>query len=105
MGDWEALDVRIGTVMRAEPNTGSREPALALWIDLGEGAVVQSSAKITDIYAISDMVDKQVVVVCGFESLRVGGFRSDVLVLGAVTTHGVVLLSPDTSVDPGSIVA
>ena len=105
MADWEALDVRIGTVIRAEPNTGSRQPALALWIDLGQDAVVQSSARITDGYAVSDMVDKQVVVVCGFESMRVGGFRSDVLVLGAPTTRGVVLLSPDMPVDPGSIVA
>ena len=105
IADWESLDVRIGRVIRAETNVGARDPALALWIDLGERGVVQSSAKITDRYAVEDMVGKQVVVVCGFESLRVGGFRSDVLVLGAVTPNGVVLLSPDADVDPGATVA
>ena len=105
MADFEALDVRIGTVVRAEPNIGSRDPALALWIDLGEGVVVQSSAKVTDRYTPSDLVDRQVVVVCGFDSIRVGGFRSDVLVLGALTHDGVVLLGPDEGVEPGSTVA
>ncbi|MGI9528972.1 MAG: tRNA-binding protein, partial [Acidimicrobiia bacterium] len=61
--DWEALDVRIGTVTRAESNPGSRDPALALWIDLGDEGIVQSSAKITELYAPSDMVGRQVVVV------------------------------------------
>ena len=105
MADFEALDVRIGTVVRAEANTGSRDPALALWIDLGEDGVVQSSAKVTDRYTPSDLVDRQVVVVCGFDSIRVGGFRSDVLVLGALTHDGVVLLGPDEGVEPGSTVA
>jgi len=105
IADWESLDVRIGRVIRAETNVGARDPALALWIDLGERGVVQSSAKVTDRYAVEDMVGKQVVVVCGFESLRVGGFRSDVLVLGALTPDGVVLLSPDADVDPGAAVA
>ena len=105
MADFEALDVRIGTVVRAEANTGSRDPALALWIDLGEDGVVQSSAKVTDRYTPSDLVDRQVVVVCGFDSIRVGGFRSDVLVLGARTHDGVVLLGPDEGVEPGSTVA
>lgn len=105
IADWESLDVRIGTVIRAEPNAGARDPALALWVDLGDRGIVQSSAKITDKYEAQDVIGKQVVVVCGFESMRVGGFRSDVLVLGALTPNGVVLLSPDANVDPGSTVA
>ena len=104
VADWEALDVRIGTVTRAEPNAGSREPALALWIDVGD-EVVQSSAKITDLYEAPSMVGRRVAVVCGFAPMRVGGFRSDVLVLGALTASGVVLLAPDAPVDAGSIVA
>lgn len=104
IADWEALDVRIGTVTRAELNAGARDPALALWVSLGD-EVVQSSAKITDLYEAPDLVGRQVVVVCGFAPMRIGGFRSDVLVLGALTPSGVVLLAPDTPVDGGSIVA
>lgn len=103
--DWSALEVRIGTVMRAEPNDGAREAAYRLWIDFGELGELQSSAKITDRYTAADLVGRQVAAVTGFEPMRVGGFRSDVLVLGAVTLDGVVLLRPDEPVDPGTGVA
>ena len=103
--DLQALDLRVGRVVRAEPNAGAREPAICLWIDLGGGTEVQSSAKITERYDPSDLVGRQVIVVAGFEPIRVGGFRSDVLVLGALTDEGVVLLSPDDDVVPGSPVA
>lgn len=105
LSDFEALDLRVGTVVRCEPNSGARDPALSLWIDLGGGVVVQSSAKITDRYEADALVGSQVVVVAGLEPMRVGGFRSDVLVVGAVTGGGVVLLRPDEAVDPGTSVA
>ena len=103
--DFEALGLRIGTIVRAEENVGAREPAFRLWIDLGGEDPVQSSAKITDRYSADALLDRQVVVVTGFVPMRVGGFRSDVLVLGALTTDGVVLLRPDEHVRPGSSVA
>ena len=55
--------------------------------------------------ATDDLVGRQVVVVTGFEPIRVGGFRSDVLVIGALTDDGVVLISPDRSVAPGRPIA
>ena len=91
--------------MRAEPNDGARDPSYRLWIDFGELGEKQSSAKITDLYAVEDLPGTQVVAVTGFESIRVGGFRSDVLVLGALTPDGVVLLRPDRTVPPGSEIA
>ena len=104
LSDWEALRVRVGTVTRAEPNAGARQPAISLWIDFGD-ALLQSSAKITDHYAPGDLVSRQVVAVTGFDPLRVGGFRSDCLVIGAVTPGGVVLLAPDSPVADGAEVA
>jgi len=103
--DFEALGLRIGTIVRCEDNVGARDPALRLWIDIGGDGVVQSSAKLTERYAADDLVDRQVVVVTGFAPMRVGGFRSDVLVLGALGCDGVVLLAPDDPVEPGSRVA
>ena len=103
--DFDALAVRTGAVLRAEPNTASRHPALKLWIDFGELGELQSSAKITDRYRASDLIGRQVVAVTGMEPMRVGGFRSDVLVLGALTDNGVVLLSIDAPVPPGSVVS
>lgn len=103
IADWQRLDVRVGSVVRAEPNDGARDPAYALWIDLGvERGTVQSSAKLTERYRAEDLEGRQVVVVTGFPSLRVGGFRSDVLVLGVETDEGVVLVSPDEPVEDGS---
>ena len=103
--DFRALGLRVGTIVRAEPNDGARDPAYRLWIDLGDDVPVQSSAKLTDRYAPDQLVGRQVVVVTGFAPLLVGGFRSDVLLLGALTDEGVVLLRPDEPVPPGSVIA
>jgi tRNA-binding protein len=103
--DFEALGLRVGTIVSAEPNDGARDPSYRLWIDLGDEAPVQSSAKLTDLYTSEQLVGRQVVVVTGFAPLRVGGFRSDVLLLGALTDGGVVLLRADDPVPPGSTVA
>jgi len=103
--DWEALQVRIGTVVRAEPNTTARNPSYRMWIEFGELGILQSSAKLTDHYTPDDLVGRQIVAVTGFEPMRVGGFRSDVLVLGAVSPEGVVLLKPDRDVTEGTGVA
>lgn len=97
--------MRVGTVTDVQPNSTARHPSFRLWIDFGDLGVLQSSAKITDRYAIDDLRGRQVVAVTGFPPMRVGGFRSDVLVLGALTDGGVVLLSPDDPVPPGSVVA
>ncbi|MDH3425935.1 MAG: tRNA-binding protein [Acidimicrobiia bacterium] len=105
MSDWDDLAVRVGTVVRAEPNEAARDAAYSLWIDFGEIGELQSSAKITDLYLPGQLVGRQVVAVTGFEPMRVGGFRSDVLVVGATTAEGIVLLQVDRPVPPGSVVA
>lgn len=103
--DLHRLDMRAATIVRAEPNAGARDPAICLWLDVGDVGVVQSSAKITDRYEPSDLVGRQVVVVAGLDPIRVGGFRSDVLVLGALNDGGVYLLSIDADVEPGTPIA
>ncbi|MGI9584197.1 MAG: tRNA-binding protein [Acidimicrobiia bacterium] len=105
MRDLLALGIKVGTVVRAEPNSGARDPAMCLWIDLGDDGVVQSSARIVELYEPGQLEGRQVVVVAGFPPMRVGGFRSDVLVLGVHTDEGVVLLRTDDPVPPGSAVA
>jgi tRNA-binding protein len=58
------------------------------------------TVKITEFYDAGALVGRQVIVETGFEPIRVGGFRSDVLVIGALTFEGVVLLKPDKPVPP-----
>ena len=103
--DLNQLDIRVGTVTRAEPNTGARDPAYRLWVDFGDLGTRQSSARITDRYAPEDLVGRQVVAVTGFDPVRVGGFCSDVLILGALDSGGVVLLGLDREVAAGTRIA
>lgn len=102
--DFDALALKVGVILRAEPNRKARQPSVSLWIDFGDEEK-QSSAQITDFYSLDDLVGRQVVAVTGFEPIRIGGFRSDVLVLGAMTPEGVVLLRPDRDVPPGTAIA
>jgi tRNA-binding protein len=102
-GDFERVDVRVGTIVRAEPFPEARKPAYKLWIDCGALGERRSSARITDRYRIEDLVGRQVVCVVNFPPKRIGPFVSEVLVLGAyVDGDQVVLLRPDGDVQPGS---
>jgi tRNA-binding protein len=105
ISDLEALDLRIGTVVRCELNAKARKAALALWIDFGGQGVKRSSAQIADLYEPDALIGSQVVAVTGFAPMNVGGFVSEVLVVGALTDDGVVLLRPDRPVGDGSNIA
>lgn len=107
IGDFEKLDIRIGTVVRAEPFAEARKPALRLWIDFGaELGEQRSSAQITMHYDPDELIGRQVAAVVNFPPRRVAGFESQVLVLGAVPHAGeVILLGPDRPVANGSRVA
>jgi tRNA-binding protein len=102
-----AVDVRVGTVVAAEPFAGARVPALKLRIDFGPAlGVRQSSAQLTRRYAPADLVGRQVLAVVNLPSRRVAGYRSEVLVLGAVPAAGdVALLAVDGPVPDGTRVA
>ena len=102
-GDFEKVDIRIGTVVRAEPFPEALKPAYKLWIDLGSLGERRSSARITDRYRPEELLGRQVVCVVNFPPTRIGPFMSAVLVLGAYTDgHTVVLLRPDQDVERGS---
>jgi tRNA-binding protein len=101
--DFERVDMRVGTIVRAEPFPEARKPAYKLWIDLGALGERRSSARITDRYRVEDLVGRQVACVVNFPPKRIGPFVSEVLVLGAYAADDhVVLLRPDQDVQPGS---
>ncbi len=96
-------EMRVGTVVRAEAFPEARAPAYKLWIDLGpEVGEKRSSARITHLYAVDDLVGRQVVCVTNFPPRRVGPFESEVLTLGFETPEGVVLLAPERPVPDGT---
>lgn len=100
--DFARVEMRVGRVLRAEPFPEARRPAYRLWIDFGELGVKRSSAQVTTHYSASDLVGRQVVAVTNFPPKQIANFMSEVLVLGAPSDTGeVVLLSPDREVPDG----
>lgn len=103
-GAFFAADIRMGTIVQAEPNAAAIKPAFVLYIDFGEElGVLKSSAQITDHYTPESLLGRQVVAVVNFPPRQIGPMRSQCLVLGAVESDGgVVLLAPDRSVANGT---
>lgn len=101
--DFQKVEVRVGTVVRAEPFPEARRPAIKLWVDFGQPVGVRkSSAQITRHYTPESVVGRQVVAVVNFPAKQIGKFMSEALVLGVPDADGeVVLLSPDLPVPDG----
>ncbi|MFD1735362.1 chaperone CsaA [Bacillus salitolerans] len=105
--DLHKLDIRVGTVITAEPFPEAKVPAIKMVIDFGEEiGIKQSSAQITKRYTPSQMLNKQVIAIVNFPPRRVAGFKSEVLVIGGVPEEGdVVLLNIDEKVPNGTPIA
>ncbi|MFQ5871055.1 MAG: tRNA-binding protein [Candidatus Geothermarchaeales archaeon] len=100
------VDMRVGRVLRVEKFPEARKPAYRMWIDFGGLGVKRSSAQITDRYGREELVGRQVVAVVNFPPKQIANFVSEVLVLGAITEKGdVVLLRPDEDVELGDGIA
>ncbi len=101
--DFLKVDIRVGTVTRAEPYPEARQPAFKPWIDFGpEIGERKTSAQFTRHYDTDGIVGKQVVAVTNFPPKQIGKFMSEVLVLGVPDEDGeVVMLAPDVKVPDG----
>jgi tRNA-binding protein len=96
------LDLRVGRITRAEPNLGARRPSYRLWVDFGDLGERTSSAQLTEVYGLEELVGRQVIAAVNLGSRRINGFVSEVLVLGLPNEAGqVVLLQPERPVPLG----
>lgn len=103
--DFERLELAVGRISDVEDFPEARSAAYKLTIEFGSRGTRRSSAQITH-YRKEELMGRQVVCVLGFEPKRVAGFKSEVLVTGALSdTHGVVLLRPDKDVEDGATIA
>jgi len=91
--DFERVELRVGTIVQAEPNVKARKPAYILQVDLGPQGIKTSSAQITAHYEANELIGRQVLCVCNFAPKSIAGVRSEVLVTGAYDTDEKVVLA------------
>ena len=101
--DFMKVDIRVGTIVDAQPFPEARRPAFKLWVDLGPDlGVRKTSAQITQRHRLDELVGRQVAAVVNFPPKQIGPFMSEMLVLGFPDENGqVVLISPSQPVPNG----
>ncbi|MEM9624055.1 MAG: tRNA-binding protein [Pseudomonadota bacterium] len=102
--DFEKVQLRVGRVLKVEPFPEARNPAYILHVDFGDAiGVKKSSAQITDLYTLQDLVGKLVVAVVNFPKKQIGPIMSECLVTGFHNQDGhVALCVPDQDVPLGA---
>jgi tRNA-binding protein len=103
MDDFHKIDMRVGRILEAEPFPRAHVPAYRLTLDFGRHGTRRSSARLPGTYPDpAALVGRLVIAVVNFAPRNIGGFESEVLVLGALPDDGLIpLLSVDSGAQPG----
>ena len=104
---FETLDLRVGRIVRCREHEQARKPAYKLWLDFGGGpeglGEKQSSARLMDLYSPEELTGRLGIAAVNLGSRRIGGFESEVLILGVPDAAGrVVLLEPERDAPLGA---
>ena len=101
---FEKVEIRVGTVVEAEPFPEARVPAIKIRVDFGGGDVRWSSAQITAHYTPDGLIGRRILALTNIAPKRIAGFKSEFLTLGVPDKDGsVVLVRPDAAVPNGAL--
>lgn len=101
--DFEKIEIRVGTILTAQPFEKAKQPAYQLSINFGDIGIKKSSAQITHLYSVEDLIGKQIIAVVNFPPKQIANFFSECLVLGVYNNNKeVVLLAVDKPIKNGS---
>lgn len=104
--DFEKIEMRVGTIIQADEFPEARKPAFRLRIDFGEFGIKSSSAQITKLYTLENLVGRRIIAVVNFPVKKIASFESECLVLGVIgDAQGVTLLTTDFPVSNGLRIA
>lgn len=105
--DFQQVELRVGTIVAAEPFPQARKPAWKLQVDFGaELGIKKSSAQLTALYSPDTLVGRQVIAVVNFPPKQIGRWMSECLVTGFYRDDGAVVLAvPDSAVPNGARLA
>lgn len=102
-GDFEKVELRVGTILEAFEFPEARRPAYKVKVDFGEFGIKMSSAQITKHYTLEELPGKQIVAVINFPKKQIGKFMSEFLVTGFADENGdIVLTTVERKVPNGS---
>lgn len=101
--DFEKIDMRVGTIIKAQPFEKAKKPAYQLWINFGTDiGIKKSSAQITQQHTLHELVGMQIIAVINFPPKQIADFMSECLVLGVYNElNEVVLLTPQKTIVNG----
>ena len=100
--DFSKIDLRVGTIVEVKDFPEARNPAYQLTIDFGDIGVKKTSAQITTLYSKEDLLSQQIVANINFKKKQIANFMSECLVVGAVDSKKVILLSPEEQLPNGT---
>lgn len=102
--DFEKVEIRVGTIVEVNEFPEARNPAYKIKVDLGELGIKKSSAQVTDLYEMNELIGKQVLCVCNFSPKQIGKYLSEVLITGFYNEEKkVVLATVERNVPNGSL--
>ncbi len=103
MKDFGKLELRVGTIEKAEDFPEAKKAAYKLRIDFGPHGKKWSSAQITDNYSLEELKGRPILAAMNLGDKKIGPFISEVLVMGAEDQKGhIVLLEPDNDIQNGA---